>query len=63
MIWTKTKPTEPGHYWIKRPGHEATTCQIDHLGFVMVLHYDRWQALRGFKKDVLWAGPIEEPTP
>jgi hypothetical protein len=48
MIWTKTKPTTPGYYWLKM---KEAACFSEQRPRVVAVFYRNWSAE---DKDELW---------
>lgn len=60
MEWTCTPPSEPGWYWLREPGREATVIRAvrDPAGQLVIV---RWSDTPETSSEVEWSGPIEMP--
>lgn len=69
LRWTKDKPTVPGWYWWRRPGHNPALAQVfgPNTGLVFWLpdkDDERSDSIgvSAAYADTEWAGPIEPPA-
>jgi len=69
MNWTRSKPKEPGYYWLQFDGVESMVVKVDpsvlsdgydvldHTGFEWEVRFHMDHTPRG----ALWAGPVPSP--
>ena len=57
LVWSKDRPTQPGHYWLRIATDPPHVVEVQSLprGFVDDVHVEFIYGL--------WAGPIPEPDP
>lgn len=58
MTWTSEPPQKPGWYWKKSIWNLGTRNEMHYIEIVHLNDYDIYPVR--MKRDILWAGPIQE---
>ena len=66
MEWTKERPTEPGWYWMRRPGEDLQVVEVRQFnGGLKIMNHEQPYLSKDLNDPRLeqaeWAGPLKVP--